>query len=503
MPRFRYAVLLLLFVSAACKGKIDVDIPPELEECIRNPEWCREQTPTPTPPAPTATPGPAEPTRTPTPSPSPQPTETPKPQATSTPTPAPTPQPSGYCKLSGAPWLLLNGKPLPQNPVPVERSGPCPLGLYELKDPYTGRRGCSYDWPCAPGQTAMRPLAGAQYSMNQQSVSFMPSGMTRDTNESSRETDAFGRQINADGSFFTPIYRDPETGELKEEKWWVGACDPVECNASATPGPTATPQPSGSCQLPQGEGSGVDCPRTTPRHLELVDQAIQRVINKHPEWFRNEGRIVNDPHQNDFRYAVVAELRLLGACAFFDGEEVALKLSNEFSEQYHVLSSADHVRRGEGSYRATCTPAWSAIPRSPTAQDPPLLVLWRAGDKCHNPKNGPKYQNGLCLVDSTPWFRDPAHPEDREHDSSCDIEHIGWLTFCNQQNWLDSRGPERSVTGSHGRWWVDDENPAWTWVEFEPGQSFMLCTKPYADVNFNGIPIPTLGPAQQCKQVSP
>jgi len=40
------------------------------------------------------------------------------------------------------------------------------------------------------------------------------------------------------------------------------------------------------------------------------------------------------------------------------GGEIAVKKTNEFNDQYHIMISDGHIRRGDASYRATCYPAW-------------------------------------------------------------------------------------------------------------------------------------------------
>lgn len=81
------------------------------------------------------------------------------------------------------------------------------------------------------------------------------------------------------------------------------------------------------------------------------------MIATRPELFTSDGRVRTD-RWNACYAAVVDELRAVGYCAVFDGEEVAIKNTNAFNEQYHVLTSASTVRRGDGSYRATCRPVW-------------------------------------------------------------------------------------------------------------------------------------------------
>ena len=56
--------------------------------------------------------------------------------------------------------------------------------------------------------------------------------------------------------------------------------------------------------------------------------------------------------------AVTNEMRALGYCAVNDGEELAVKNTNSWNDQYDIISGDGIVRRGAGSYRSTCHPAW-------------------------------------------------------------------------------------------------------------------------------------------------
>jgi hypothetical protein len=125
-----------------------------------------------------------------------------------------------------------------------------------------------------------------------------------------------------------------------------------------TPPTTNAPSASnGGCSLPKGPGDGTNCPRLgSAIHLDAVDAALTRVGRNRPDLV--SGDRVSGGNTNAFYNAVVNELRAAGYCAIFDGEEIAVKDTNSYSEQYHVLTSAGIVRRGDGSYRATCSPAW-------------------------------------------------------------------------------------------------------------------------------------------------
>jgi hypothetical protein len=93
-----------------------------------------------------------------------------------------------------------------------------------------------------------------------------------------------------------------------------------------------------------------------------VDAAIDELADRQPQLFNfgdsrgAGGWLVRDP--DAFHQGVADILNSWGLCAIFDGEEIAVKRHNDFSEQYDIYLSTGHVRRGEGSYRGTCYPAW-------------------------------------------------------------------------------------------------------------------------------------------------
>jgi hypothetical protein len=141
--------------------------------------------------------------------------------------------------------------------------------------------------------------------------------------------------------------------------------DPVVPPAAAptpTPVPAHTPTPA-----PAGCGAGPgtmndNCLRLSPAFLEDVDAAINRVVARRPELFNFDdergrgGFYVND--SDEYYREVVHELRHAGFCAVADGGEVAVKVDNSMNDQFHIMISSGHIRRGEASYRATCRPAW-------------------------------------------------------------------------------------------------------------------------------------------------
>jgi hypothetical protein len=94
-----------------------------------------------------------------------------------------------------------------------------------------------------------------------------------------------------------------------------------------------------------------------------VESALDQLVREEPQVFdlnstsgcgscykvRNVDRYVT-------RMPKLMEQR--GLCSIYDGEELAVKKTNKFSDQYDILTASFHIRRDRGSYRATCYPAW-------------------------------------------------------------------------------------------------------------------------------------------------
>jgi hypothetical protein len=136
-------------------------------------------------------------------------------------------------------------------------------------------------------------------------------------------------------------------------------------NPGATPAPTPTQAPSAqNCPLPPGNGSGNSCPLQSPTFLKEVEAALTAVVAENPQWFdlkKTRGGCENcyfilKPDQYVTR---VAELITKdGICGHYDGEELAVKNTNSFNDQYDIFTSDGYIRRQLGSYRSTCRPAW-------------------------------------------------------------------------------------------------------------------------------------------------
>ena len=134
-------------------------------------------------------------------------------------------------------------------------------------------------------------------------------------------------------------------------------------NNPATPAPTPNPPSSRSCSLGRGNGSGNNCPFERARFQEDVERAIDNVIRNNPGLFdmRDNRCPQGCPfvrNTDGYWNAVTNEMQRLGYCATHDGEELAVKNSNSFNDQYDIISGEGYIRRGTGSYRSTCYPAW-------------------------------------------------------------------------------------------------------------------------------------------------
>jgi hypothetical protein len=133
------------------------------------------------------------------------------------------------------------------------------------------------------------------------------------------------------------------------------------------PGTTPTPPPprGSGCGLPAGNGSGNNCPYEHAAFQNDVETAIDNAIRNNPRLFDMKDnrcplglgcpRVLDSDGYWD---AVTNEMRALGYCAVNDGEELAVKNTNSWNDQYDIISGDFIVRRGAGAYRSTCHPAW-------------------------------------------------------------------------------------------------------------------------------------------------
>jgi hypothetical protein len=169
-----------------------------------------------------------------------------------------------------------------------------------------------------------------------------------------------------------------------------GSSNPV---AAVTPTPTAVPTavPTATafvCPLGKGTGDGrggepgagpnEDCKLTKkadPFQFKAVADAVIYVEGLHPDWIYQESNGVVRLHNEDreaFFQDVVDRLNTQGFCSIDDahgvegdGLEIAVKYTNDFSEQYKFWTTGSPNGKKDGIIRldytmhvATCTPAW-------------------------------------------------------------------------------------------------------------------------------------------------
>jgi hypothetical protein len=140
------------------------------------------------------------------------------------------------------------------------------------------------------------------------------------------------------------------------------APNPTPTPSNPDPAPTSAPPTGGSCKLPPSGNPNAPCSMQSPSFLGSVDKAITLLTEQQPSIFdfnqktcENCFRVKNE---NAFVSGVIKNLNAAGYCAYYDGEELAVKSSNAFNDQYDILVSSGHIRRGAGSYRSTCNPSW-------------------------------------------------------------------------------------------------------------------------------------------------
>jgi len=159
---------------------------------------------------------------------------------------------------------------------------------------------------------------------------------------------------------------------------------PSTPSTKVSPTPAPTIGVGASCRFGQGT-IDTDCEKSVTLFQPDVNSAIDLLITQKPSVFDlNDSPApgifkVVDP--KGFVNGIVANLIAAGFCAQPDYdyplERINAKNSNDFSEDFDLISSTGYLRRGSGSYRQTCTPA--AFPVVPDPSWPP------SGSGCGKP----------------------------------------------------------------------------------------------------------------------
>ena len=133
--------------------------------------------------------------------------------------------------------------------------------------------------------------------------------------------------------------------------------------STPAPGPGPTPDSStptaSSCGLPTSTAG--DCAKTTPQLLSSLDQAITLATKTHPEYFNfNDTKCSNCYlvlNVTGYFAEVQRQLAAQHICSLAGSDEIGIKASNAHSEQYDILLSTSHIRRGSSAYLYSCEPA--------------------------------------------------------------------------------------------------------------------------------------------------
>ena len=139
-------------------------------------------------------------------------------------------------------------------------------------------------------------------------------------------------------------------------RFYIGTCYPALFPLSRNQPPAS---PSG-CSLPPS--SEVACGKPDPLFLGDVESAIDQVMAQKPALFNfadhapgNDWPAVTD--MLAYENAVIDVLASRGYCGKFDGEEIQVKRTNEFTEHYDINYADKYIRRGPGIFRGSCYPA--------------------------------------------------------------------------------------------------------------------------------------------------
>jgi len=140
-----------------------------------------------------------------------------------------------------------------------------------------------------------------------------------------------------------------------------GGSTPATPVVPATPTPLApTPAPPVGfvCPLPPSSNVENNCPKLPAKLNEYMFTAIDQVLIKRPELFNFNDMLGGNPKVLDrqkYHEAVKLELEAQGVCTVIEKEEMAIKITNDYNEQWNIWTSGGYVMR---KIVTTCIPAW-------------------------------------------------------------------------------------------------------------------------------------------------
>lgn len=132
-----------------------------------------------------------------------------------------------------------------------------------------------------------------------------------------------------------------------------------------TPVPTNPPLSASCAKLPAGNPNAA-CNSDTPTFLNDVEDAIDTLRREQPGLF--DGDVVQNV--GAYYVGIIKILDRKGLCAGFDGEELGVKTSNDYNDQFKILTSRNIVRTGPRCFLGTCYPAAFPAPQGPLPPPP-------------------------------------------------------------------------------------------------------------------------------------
>lgn len=147
------------------------------------------------------------------------------------------------------------------------------------------------------------------------------------------------------------------TSKSQVRRYFVGTCYP-----SVIPIPRAlAPSAPAGCSLPPSREVSCGDP-DSGAFYEDVAGAQDDLLKTRPELFDfadlSKGTLW--PRVRDmaaYNQAMIDALAKKGYCAIFDGEEIQVKRTNQFSEHYDVNYADKYIRSGPGIFRGSCYPS--------------------------------------------------------------------------------------------------------------------------------------------------
>jgi hypothetical protein len=103
------------------------------------------------------------------------------------------------------------------------------------------------------------------------------------------------------------------------------------------------------------------CPRPAPVLSLQVDAAIAKAVTEFPALFDTSqdkgGGSYKVLDRTRYHEEVVKNLHAQNICAIVELEEIAVKTTNDFNEQYNIWISDGFIRKGPRAHITTCFPA--------------------------------------------------------------------------------------------------------------------------------------------------